>query len=320
MFQHARKTIIALGLAISFVAMTANPANATRYLISGPQGAGVSGIATGGGWIYHDITQYEGDIVETSGRATKYDVNDGQDRFSCTETWVDLDTYPGQHRSPDFYVQCRNGAFGESAIRRAQYSDSNGPPGFGYVYWPSGLESTTLGVVSCRVDYRMGQFRRSLGNIGAANCYGAGVDVESYSGDSVLGLYTADNYDEPGFLDGNLGHLWANQTMQGWADDVLVSDDGRYHAIMESGGNFVIYDTHPTLGNLCWITGTWGSNRVVMQGDGNLVVYSNVSGDALWASNTNGSGGNRLLMQTDGNLVIYRPNGTAAWASNTQWC
>ena len=59
-----------------------------------------------------------------------------------------------------------------------------------------------------------------------------------------------------------------------------------------------------------------GWYRAVMQSDGNFVMY-NKAGVATWASNTvYGNGTYRLQMQSDGNLVIY--NGSSAiWATNT---
>lgn len=60
-----------------------------------------------------------------------------------------------------------------------------------------------------------------------------------------------------------------------------------------------------------------GWYRAIMQSDGNFVVYSK-NGTAVWASNTNyGEGSYRTVMQSDGNLVIY--NGSSAiWATNTE--
>ncbi|MEZ2419349.1 hypothetical protein [Luteibacter sp. RCC_6_2] len=77
--------------------------------------------------------------------------------------------------------------------------------------------------------------------------------------------------------------LTAGQTLN--ADQSLTSHDGRYTAIM--------------------------------QGDGNFVVYRNSDGVAIWNTGTSGSGANRIVMQTDGNLVIYTPDGRAVWNTGT---
>lgn len=88
----------------------------------------------------------------------------------------------------------------------------------------------------------------------------------------------------------------------------LVSTDGRFVAIMQADGNFVVYGPS----GATWATATSGTgNWVVMQGDGNLVVYT-AGGQALWSSSTAPSSGDRLVMQTDGNLVVYS-GGTALW-------
>ncbi|HEX7166703.1 MAG TPA: hypothetical protein VF230_06960 [Acidimicrobiales bacterium] len=106
--------------------------------------------------------------------------------------------------------------------------------------------------------------------------------------------------------------LGTNATLQ--VEDRLVSTDGRFHAVMQGDGNFVLYQNG--VGAL-WSTGTQNNPgaRIVMQGDGNLVVYR-TNGTAAWASSTFGSG-HALVMQTDGNLVMYRAAGGAVWASNT---
>lgn len=89
----------------------------------------------------------------------------------------------------------------------------------------------------------------------------------------------------------------------------LWSHDGRYQAVMQGDGNFVVYGpSGPT-----WASGTSASGATVhMQGDGNLVVYA-PGGGAVWASNTSGAGA-RLVMQDDGNLVVYASSGPT-WSS-----
>lgn len=93
---------------------------------------------------------------------------------------------------------------------------------------------------------------------------------------------------------------------------------GYYDAIMQTDGNFVIYDGPPI-----WASGTNGKGvgpyRLVMQTDGNLVIYDS-GGRATWATGTNGKGVAPYLlkMQTDRNLVIYDSNSSPIWASGTQ--
>lgn len=118
-----------------------------------------------------------------------------------------------------------------------------------------------------------------------------------------------------------------NQAMKGVPDRVvngvlaanqfIRSSDQRYTAIMQTDGNFVVYDN----GKAIWSSGTNGKaagGRVAMQADGNVVVYD-AAGSAKWDSGSWGSGVNRdftLVMQTDGNLVAYdNQNGEAVWSS-----
>jgi hypothetical protein len=100
----------------------------------------------------------------------------------------------------------------------------------------------------------------------------------------------------------------------------LVSNNGRYHLVMQGDGNLVLYEP----GNVSvWDTGTWSvpapfgpPNRAVMQGDGNFVLYNPISW-AAWATGTDGSGGDHLVVQNDRNVVIYTANGQPVWGSGT---
>ncbi len=51
-----------------------------------------------------------------------------------------------------------------------------------------------------------------------------------------------------------------------------------------------------------------GGVKAVMQTDGNFVIY-NTNGKALWNTGTQGHPGSKLSLQGDGNLVIYGPSG-----------
>ena len=52
----------------------------------------------------------------------------------------------------------------------------------------------------------------------------------------------------------------------------------------------------------------------IMQSDGNFAVYN--TDNLLWAANTNinGTGARRIMVQPDGNIVVYDSNGTALWS------
>jgi RHS repeat-associated protein len=92
----------------------------------------------------------------------------------------------------------------------------------------------------------------------------------------------------------------------------IVSPHGQYFLLMNTDGNFFIYD---------WAhgTGTWGPGTqghpgayAIFQTDGNLVVYD-VNGTALWNSGTSGTYAERLDMNDDGRIIIWK----SAWNSGT---
>lgn len=100
----------------------------------------------------------------------------------------------------------------------------------------------------------------------------------------------------------------------------LQSNNGRYRAVMQGDGNFVLYEAANVA---VWSTDTWRPVgqlfqpvKAVMQGDGNFVLYSAV-GFPAWASGTDGRGGDRLVLQNDRNLAIYTPAGEPVWESHT---
>ena len=107
---------------------------------------------------------------------------------------------------------------------------------------------------------------------------------------------------------------------------ILTSPSGRFVAVMQADGNFVVYNQ----GAPVWASNTNGQGsapfNLIMQSDGNLVVYAvtqncetNTACTPTWASNTagKGSGPYNLAMQDDGNLVIYDSTNTATWATGT---
>jgi hypothetical protein len=92
----------------------------------------------------------------------------------------------------------------------------------------------------------------------------------------------------------------------------LRSTNGRYLAVMQTDGNFVVYGA----GRPLWASRTQsGGASLAIQRDGNLVMYD-MYGAPRWASRTAGAGLGFLVMQDDGNLVLYAAHG-AAWATHT---
>ncbi len=93
----------------------------------------------------------------------------------------------------------------------------------------------------------------------------------------------------------------------------VKSCDGRFTLAMQTDGNLVLY----SFGVPMWASGTNGRNGyiAIMQSDGNFVVYDDTSAP-LFASGSSGHGGARLAVQNDGNTVVYAGT-TALWATHT---
>lgn len=98
------------------------------------------------------------------------------------------------------------------------------------------------------------------------------------------------------------------------AGQSLLSVGGRFHAVMQTDGNLVVYTS---ANRPVWASGTHSPGAgLTLQRDGNLVVYA-ANRRALWWTGTVPGAGNRLVMQSDGNLVLYSVGGVALWASRT---
>ncbi len=100
---------------------------------------------------------------------------------------------------------------------------------------------------------------------------------------------------------------------QMYAGQTLLSANGKYAAVMQGDGNFVLYDGNKAV----WSSKT---NRhpgafVRMQYNGDLVVYQGKT--ALWRSRTSKfHPGAYTVMQNDRNLVLYQGN-KARWNTRT---
>jgi len=95
--------------------------------------------------------------------------------------------------------------------------------------------------------------------------------------------------------------------------DCLKSTDGRFAAIVQTDGNFVLHTAGATL----WSSRTTGTGAyLAVQNDGNVVLYA--SGSAKWRTGTAGQGASTLTMQNDGALVLRKVSGGAqTWTSGT---
>ncbi|XP_073344783.1 B-type lectin plumieribetin-like [Pagrus major] len=88
--------------------------------------------------------------------------------------------------------------------------------------------------------------------------------------------------------------------------EYLLSKNGRWKAVFQDDGNFVLYDD----GRAVWASDTSGSDgfRLCMQPDCNLVIYDRTS-DPKWATNTCQSNEVemcRVMLSDDGKLRLYR--------------
>ena len=102
----------------------------------------------------------------------------------------------------------------------------------------------------------------------------------------------------------------------------VASSNGRFHLVLQSDGNLVLYDGAPGQ-NPIWATGTWNlpadrrPTHADMQSDGNFVLYNDANQPA-WAAGVFGTFISPYLeVQDDGNLVIYHNGRTPIWASGT---
>lgn len=106
---------------------------------------------------------------------------------------------------------------------------------------------------------------------------------------------------------------WLHQDQMIGTDRPLWSCDGRFFLAMQGDGNLVLYRNG---GPALWSTQTNGTagNKAVMQSDGNFVVYD--PSHALFDTGTYGNSGAELVVQDDGNVVVYQ-GASALWATGT---
>ena len=96
----------------------------------------------------------------------------------------------------------------------------------------------------------------------------------------------------------------------------LSSPGGRYRLVYQSDGNLVLSDV--LAGTALWATDTGGTapGQAIVQSDGNFVIYD-AAGSALWTAGTAGNPGAYLRIQDDGNVVIYGANARPIWSRLT---
>jgi hypothetical protein len=106
--------------------------------------------------------------------------------------------------------------------------------------------------------------------------------------------------------------LTAGQTIN--RGGAVGSPSGQYTLAYQTDGNLVLYrGSTPVWAINCWPTCRPGApaGHAIMQSDGNFVVYDS-SGTAVWWSGTFGSGA-YLAIRDDGGLAVYSSNGATLW-------
>jgi cell wall-associated NlpC family hydrolase len=96
------------------------------------------------------------------------------------------------------------------------------------------------------------------------------------------------------------------------AGQELESANGRYFAVMQADGNFLVNDGTKAI----WSTSTSGhpGTAVQLQTDGHLLMRDK-AGHVVWGRGTYPSHADTLTMQNDGNLVLYNSDPIALWSS-----
>lgn len=98
----------------------------------------------------------------------------------------------------------------------------------------------------------------------------------------------------------------------------LISSNGRYYAIMQEDGDFVVYESDSN--KRIWATGVAkdkkGPYKLTMNPDGELSVYATGNWQ-IFTSGTKreGESGHQLLLADDGNLVILDSRNKKIWSS-----
>ena len=128
-------------------------------------------------------------------------------------------------------------------------------------------------------------------------------DIDSLQADDVEGAQAI-----YGIVPGNALRSGARLV----AGEALTSLNGRFRLLYQPDGNLVLYDD--TDGTAAWNTGTaaGGAGQAILQSDGNFVVYD-AQGNPAFFTGTGGNPNARLVLQDDGNIVIYNASDQPVW-------
>lgn len=312
-----RRALVALALSLSLVGLAADPAHAFIQDSDSENRASVSlGVAE---LHYADPVGACGVFTCASHWlwSAKAYAGDGYDKWTCTETWADVDGL-FSHRPPDLSINCRINGWKSGGKHQLHWVTGSG--GTGGVITTSDITNGQTDVVVCKIDVRT--WVRST----ASNCQGSGVDVNSYTLYSWDQINAMNNVNEPEYKDFNAySILPPGGTM--YKGDTLAAMNGDYVATMQADGNFVVYDKN---GAVRWAVSSClaagkslvANSRLVAQTDGNLVIFSPTNA-VVWASaNINscgggsfGSVGTGLYMHNEGTLIYWSSAGGILWCA-----
>lgn len=174
-----------------------------------------------------------------------------------------------------------------------------------------------------------------------------GSPLARETGVSFFADQTAITASAASFFDSHDPHnLGSNVTVYSGHKRLNVGDyltNGNYKAIMQSDGNFVVYEYYWQNGQKknrakwCSSTALQGAYRnyhIDVQEDENLVIYATPSNytsreKAIWCTGTdnrNNKGAHTLKLESNGTLSLYRgsnASGTRAWTNSgnkVSWC
>lgn len=95
-------------------------------------------------------------------------------------------------------------------------------------------------------------------------------------------------------------------------NEYLLSENGRFAAVMQSDNNFVVYNSDRPI----WASGTYGAlgkGYIQLNTENGLISLNGTN--KSWNSKRNGA--IRFTMQNDGNLVAYTKDNASVWATDT---
>lgn len=122
---------------------------------------------------------------------------------------------------------------------------------------------------------------------------------------------------------GEAGHQLTSgrELVSNSAHSLLVSPNRRYHLVVQTDGNLVVYDGAPG-SNPLWASNTNGKGqqpfRLSMQLDQHLCLYDGTN-KCVWASGVygKGQGAASAVLQDDGNFCVYDSTHKAMWCTRT---